>query len=204
MKKLIIIALACLVAVAASASEKKDSKVIVKESKQTLSGLKKDGYRSIEYGGGQIQLEKYFSKVGSGCEGIVGIADNCISVNLAKLSAITSAANEYATISGGELRGRIVNSVSSINGEQLDDIVAGYERLIRTDLKGMITSCATFVKEEPSNRYSVKVFCIVDLEQAHRARIKAMERSLEEAHLAETYGSMAADWVEEGFDNIWE
>lgn len=206
MKKLLIIALMALTAVSAplSARESKEVKNAAKAAKETAKALRKDGFKPLEYGDGTAQLAGYFARTGDGCQGFVGTADACISVNLAKMTAQTNVANEYALASGGRVRGRVTSTASSIGGEQLDDIVAAYERLINRDIRGELRTCATFVRKEKDGRYSVRVFCVVDEDAAHSARLKAMKRSLEETDMAEAYGSMVSDWIDEGMNKIGE
>lgn len=204
MKRFIIIALMALTAVSAqlSAKESKEAKNAAKAAKETVKALRKDGFRPIEYGDGTTTLERYFVKVNEGCQGFVGTADDCISINLAKISAQTNIANEYALSTGGRLRGRVTNSVSRLGGEQLDDIVAAYERLINFIIKGELHTCATFIKTDKNGRFSARIFCIVDSDAAHQARLIAMQRSLEETNLAEAYGSMVSEWIDEGMMKI--
>ena len=204
MKRIVIMALMALTAVSAplSARQSKEVKDAAKAAKETARSLRKDGFAPLEYGDGTVQLEKYFSRVNAGCEGFVGTADGFISVNLAKMTAQVNVANEYALASGGRVRGRVVSTGSRIGEEQVDDIVAAYERLICRDIRGDLMTCATFVKSERGGRYSVRVFCVVDEDAAHSASLKAMQRSLEETGMAEEYGSMVSDWIDEGMDKM--
>ena len=204
MKRFFIIAFMALAAVSAplSARESKEVRSAAKAAKETAKALRREGFKPIEYGDGTAQLGIYFTKVGAGCQGFVGTADDFISINLAKMTAQTNVANEYALASGGHVRGRVASSASRIGDAQLDDIVAAYERIISYDIKGELLSCATFVRKERGGRYSVRVFCVVDEDAAHSARMKAMQRSLEQTGMAETYGSMVSDWIDEGMVKV--
>lgn len=206
MKRLLVIALVALAAVPVtlSAREGKEMKNATKAARETARALKKEGFRPVEYGDGTAGLARYFSKVGEGCQGFVGTADACISVNLAKITAQTNVANEYALAAGGRIRGRVTSSTSHIGDEQLDDIIAAYERLIIHDIRGELSTSITFVKKERNGRYCVRVFCVVDNDAAHSARLKAIQRSLEETGMAEAYGSMVSDWIDEGLAKIEE
>ena len=134
----------------------------------------------------------------AGCGKIVGTSAPCVSENLAKVTALANAANEYAIIQGGNVRGRIVNTASSLSGQQIDNIVASFERLVNKDIRGELVPYASFYKAKGS-LYTARVYCIVDEDAAARARRHAMELALEEQALTEKYGSLVSDWIDEGF-----
>ena len=179
------------------AQTKKDVKAAKKEAKITAANLKKEGYKLLELGDLQTQLEDYLLKAKSGMKQIVGTAEGCMSLNLAKTTALNNAINEYATLSGGMVKGRITSNTSSINGQQVDDIVAAYERLVLKEIKGEIQTCVTLVKES-RKKYDVRIYCLVDYDAAHAARMKAMTLALEELELSQQYGSQISDWIDEG------
>lgn len=198
MKRLLFIMVAAIIAVTpVFAQTKKDAKAAKKEAKIAAANLKKEGYKLLELGDLQIQLEDYLLKTKSGMKQIVGTAEGCMSLNLAKTTALNNAINEYATMSGGMVKGRITSNTSSINGQQVDDIVAAYERLVLKEIKGEIQTCVTLVKES-KKMYDVRVYCLVDYDAAHAARVKAMTLALEELELSQQYGSQVSDWIDEG------
>ena len=207
MKKLITILAAALVALAPIlAQEAEDAKPSAraasearKAAKAAVKTLKKEGFRSYELGNASSYLERYFLKSADGCARIVGTSGPCISENLAKLTALANAANEYAVLQGGNVRGRIISTASSLSGQQLDNLVASFERLVEKKIRGELIPCATYFRSR-GGRHSARVYCVVDEDSAARARRHAMALALEEQSLAERYGSLAADWVAEGFD----
>jgi len=131
----------------------------------------------------------------------VGTSENCFSINLAKVTALANAANEYSIVAGGIVRGRIVSSVSNISGQQLDDLVSSFERLVLKEIKGELVPYVTAIRDRKGS-ISARVYCLVDVDAAHKARQKAMELALEEQALAEKYGSMASDWIKDGFKDF--
>ncbi len=169
-----------------------------KEARATERALKRDGFRAYELGAATSSLEKYYLKANAGCTRIVGTSGPCISENLAKITALANAANEYAILQGGNVRGRIVNSASNLSGQQLDNLVTSFERLVDKNIRGELIPYASFYKEK-GGQYQFRIYFIVDEDAAARARRQAMERALEEQALAERYGTMAAEWVDEGF-----
>lgn len=179
---------------------RQEAKTAARQARDAEKLLRKEGFKSFEPGSVSSNLEKYFLKVNAGCGRIVGISTACMSENLAKLSALANAANEYAVLQGGHIRGRIVSSASSLSGHQVDNLVASFERLVEKDIRGELIPYATFYKEKGS-QYSARVYCIVDEEAAAAARRHAMELALSEQALIDQYGTMVADWVGDGFKN---
>ena len=196
MKRILAILAAALVVLAPLSA--KTDKTVRKEAKAAERTLKRDGYKPCELGNVTTNLEKYFTKVNAGCPRIVGTSGPCISENLAHVTALANAANEYAILQGGDIRGRIISSASNLSGQQLDNLVASFERLVNQNIRGELVPCASFYKEK-GGMYQVRIYCIVDEDAAARARRRAMERALEEESLSERYGSMVSEWIDEGF-----
>ena len=145
MKKLLILMAAALVVLAPTFAQtnnealkaaRKEAADALKMAKAAERFLKRDGYKSFELGSVSGDLEKYFLKVNAGSGTIVGTSAPCVSENLAKVTALANAANEYAIIQDGNVRGRIVNTASSLSGQQIDNIVASFERLVNKDIRG--------------------------------------------------------------------
>jgi len=204
MKKFIMVAIASIIAFGpVVAQTKQDIRAAKKEAKTASKQLTKEGYKLLELGDLRIQLEGYLTKAKAGCKQLVGTADDCMTINLGKTTALNNAINEYATMSGGLVKGRITSNASNINGAQVDDIVAAYERLVLKELKGEIQTCITLVKET-KKKYNVRVYCLVDQDAAHAARMKAMELALEELKLSQEYGSKVSNWVDEGFEKYYQ
>lgn len=203
MKRFIIFAAALLVAVAPlGAQSKNELKSAKSEAASAAKSINKEGFKMIELGDLQVRLEQFFLKVNSGCTQIVGMAENCVSANLAKVTALNNAANEYAANAGGAVRGRITSDVSSITGEQVDAIVAAYERIIYKEIQGELVPYVNLLKTRKKGGYDARVYCLVDLNGAHQARLRAMERALEETNFAERYGTQVSDWIDKGFDKL--
>ena len=203
MKKIILMMLAAvIVAGPVAAQTKKELRAAKKEAKMAAKQLKKEKFKLLEIGDLEMQLESYLIKTKTGCKQIVGTAEDCISINLAKTAAMNNAVNEYATLSGGIVKGRITSEVSKVNEQQADDIVAAYERLVLKEIKGEIQSCVTLIRANGKNKknYDARVYCLVDYDTAHAAKVKAMNLALEELNLTQEYGSKISDWVNEGFE----
>jgi hypothetical protein len=197
-KKLAMIAAALVAFAPVFGQNKSDIKAARKGASAAAKNLKRDGFKAMELGNIQTHLEKYFLKVNAGCAQIVGVAENCVSTNLAQVTALANAANQYAMLAGGDLRGRILSSTNSLSGQQVDNIVSSFERLVEKDIRGELVPYITAVREK-KGLYAVRAYCIVDIDAAYQVRRRAMEIALEEQALAGQYGSLVSEWIDEGF-----
>ena len=199
MRKLVIIAVAALVALApVSAQSRQELRAAKKEAAEAAKRLKRDGYKPVELGDIQTRLEKYFLKTYAGCAQVIGIAENCISTNLGQVTALANAANQYALLAGGDIRGRLTSSITSMNGQQMDNLVSSFERLVEKEIRGELIPYVTAVRER-RGAFSVRAYCIIDEDAAAQVRRRALMTALEEQKLAEQYGSMVSNWIDEGF-----
>lgn len=202
MKKIFCIAVVLLgVASLLGAQTKAELKSVKSEAAAAAKTIKKEKFKMVELGDLQKRLEQYFTKINSGCTQVVGIAENCTTSNLAKLTAMNNAVVEYASNSGGIVRGRVASDASTMTADQIDALVAAYERIICKELKGELVPYITLLRDR-SNSIDSRVYCLVDVESAHAAKIRAMEIALEESRLAEQYGSQISNWIDEGFDKL--
>ena len=199
MKKALTMMIATLIALApAGGQTRSDLRSARKDAATAAKMLKREGFRPVELGDVKTRLEKYFIKVNAGCAQVIGVADNCMSTNLAQVTALANAATQYAMLAGGDVRGRIISSTTSLSGQQVDNIVSSFERLVEKDIRGELVPYVTAVREK-RGRITARVYCIVDMEAAAQLRRRALEIALEEQALAGKYGSMVSDWIDEGF-----
>lgn len=204
MKRFAILMVAALVALApAQAQSKKELRSARKQASVAARTLRLEGYKALELGSLQSLLERYFLKIDAGCGQVIGTADGCMSTNLAKVTALSNAASEYAMLAGGMVRGRIVTSTSSLTGQQLDNVVASFERLVAKEIRGELVPYVTAVRDRRGS-VAARIYCIVDVDAAQQARRRAMEIALEEQALAEKYGTQVSDWIYDGFNKARE
>ena len=200
MKKIALIAsMMLMAAMPAIGQTKSELKAARKEAKAAAKLLKRDGFKPIELGDAQTRLEKYFLKVNAGCAQVIGVAENCMSTNLAQVTALSNAANQYAMLAGGDVRGRIVSSTTSLTGQQVDNIVSSFERLVEKDIRGELVPYITALRNDKGN-IAARAYCIVDMDAAYQLRRRALEIALEEQSLAEQYGSRVSEWIDAGFN----
>ena len=199
MKKIVLFLVAALVALApVSAQSRQELRAAKKEAAEAAKRLKRDGYKPVELGDIQTRLEKYFLKTYAGCAQVIGVAENCMSTNLGQVTALANAANQYALLAGGDIRGRLTSSITNMNGQQMDNLVSSFERLVEKEIRGELIPYVTAVRER-RGVYSVRAYCIIDEDAAAQVRRRALMTALEEQKLAEKYGSMVSNWIDEGF-----
>ena len=182
----------------AGAQTRKDIRDARKEAADAARMLKREGYAPIELGKMEPKLEKFFLKVYAGCPQVVGVADNCMNTNLAQVTAMANAANQYALLVGGDIRGRMISSTTSMGGQEMDNLVSSFERIVEKEIRGELVPYVTAVRTR-RGKVSARAYCIVDQDAAYRLRRRAMEIALEEQNLAEAYGSRISEWIDEGF-----
>ena len=185
--------LVCTPALAQTPTHIRQAKKLAKNEVKTLE---KQGYQLSEIGDLKSELTDYILESMMGKEQIVGTSGPSASLNLAKLTAQNSAINEYVNKSGGMVKARITSDMSSVDGVQRDNLVAAFERMAVQEVKNDVKFCFTVVKEK-QRQYDVRVYCLVDPEEAHKAKMKALEQALHELGLAEQYGTKIAEWIEE-------
>ncbi len=97
------------------------------------------------------------------------------------------------------MRGRIVSSTTSLTGQQVDNIVSSFERLVEKDIRGELVPYITAVRKKRGS-IAARAYCIVDIDAAYQLRHRALEIALEEQSLAEQYGSRVSEWIDAGFN----
>lgn len=195
MKKIISFVVVILIAISPSFAQ---SKQIQKAAKKGTKELVKEGFELLELGDLQSRMVDFLNKEASGMQQIVGTAIRG-DRNLAKTDAFNDAATQYASAATSMVKGRITSNLSSINDQEVNDIVAAYERLLLNEIKGELRSYITVYRKQ-NKKYEVRQYCLVDHEAAHTARMKAMRLALEELELSQKYGSEVSDWIDEGLN----
>ena len=185
--------LVCTPVLAQSSKEIRQAKKLARaEAKE----LESQGYKLSEIGDLKAELTDYILESKKGKEQIIGTSGPSASLNLAKLTAQNNAINEYINKTGGMVKARITSDMSSVDGVQRDNLVAAFERMAVQEVKNDVKFCVTVVREQ-RRQFDVRVYCLVDSNDLHNAKMKALEQALQELGMAEKYGSKIAEWIEE-------
>lgn len=198
MKHTIAVIAAALMVVCAPvfAQTSKEIRQAKKLAKSEAKQLENDGYKLTEIGDLRAELQDYILESKQGKEQIVGTSGPTVSLNLAKITAENNAINEYVNRTGGMVKARITSDLSDVDGVQRDNIVAAFERMAVKEVKNDVKFCFSVVKEH-RRQYDVRTYCLVDNEEAHNAKMKALEQALAELGLTEKYGSKISEWIQE-------
>lgn len=178
------------------AQTKKEIRQAKKLAKSEAKVLEKDGYKLTEIGDLTAKLQDYILQTMQGKEQIVGTSGPSVSLNLAKITAENNAINEYVNRSGGMVKARITSDLSDVDGVQRDNLVAAFERMAVQEVKNDVKFCFSVVKEA-RRQYDVRTYALVNDDDAHKARMKALEQALAELGLTEKYGSKVSEWIKD-------
>ena len=209
MKKLFLLFIALAIACSGSevnAQSKKLEKAYDKMYKTKVKEFRRDGWKiSGSAKTLEVALLEHYEKLKdpSNTE-LVGECSQGLSINACRQVAYNNALITYANLAGSTLKGRVVSDTnidqSNMEGE-FDKMYAAYERLVQTEIKGVLTESFSVVKENGKKK-QYRVYFIVNEEKASQARIRAMQRALEETQAAQKYAREISDFVQEGFDNM--
>ena len=204
MKKLLFMVVAALVAVTPLyAQSNKELRQISKDAKVAAKEAEKEGYKMLEPGNLESEIAKHLTKRASGeVFEIVNEVNGKKSVNMAKSQARNNVLNEHAESARSLVQGRVTSDMQDISGEEAENFLAAYERLVCAELSGEVRVSYTLVRHnKKENTYDVKLVCYVDYEAAHKAHLNALNRAAEQQQLAQKYGSNISNWIQEGFVN---
>lgn len=198
MKRMITMLAAAVVLVCnpVLAQTKKEIRQAKKVAKTEAKTLEKEGYKLTEIGDLTAKLQDYILESMKGKEQIIGTSGPSVSLNLAKITAENNAINEYVNRSGGMVKARITSDLANVDGVQRDNLVAAFERMAVQEVKNDVTFCFNVVKEN-RRQFNVRAYALVNNDDAHKARMKALEAALAELGLTEQYGSKISEWIKE-------
>lgn len=186
------------------AQTEKEIKKARKEAKAAVKAAEKEGYKMLEVGDMETKVATHIAKVRTGdVFEIVNTAEGKKSINMAKTIARNNVLNEHAEYAKSVVKGRVVSDLHDINGEQAENFMSSYERLVFAELNGEVKVSYTLVRHnKKANTYDVKLVCYIDLEAAHQAHINALKRAAAEQELAQKYGSAVSNWIDEGLSKV--
>jgi hypothetical protein len=132
---------------------------------------------------------------------IVGEVSVCQSINVCKQAALNNAITEYANRAGSHVKGRIASdaNLDQTSGQgEFDKMYGAYIRNVEAEVKGILQSGFSVVREKDGSR-AYKTYFIIDETEASKARVRAIENAAKETKLAQEYATKISDFVREGF-----
>lgn len=206
MKKLMMVAMAVIVAIGALAQPKTSDKSIWKQSKKIAKELKKQGWK---IDGSKTMEEAFFYHKQKLLDennqeliaNVVG-QTNVRTLNQAQRWAIVNAATSYATQAKTMIVGRITSEVGGALMQDMgspDDFYAAYENRVATELQGELKPSICIYREKKDGGLDYKIYYLVNEESASKARMRAMERAIQESEFARANAERISEFVREGF-----
>lgn len=200
MKKLISI-LTMLLIVFGSVSVEGANKNDVKAAKQKAKELKGKGWETegattIE--NGMIRIAE---KEAEGYDLLVGTAYGSQKANVAKTKARNNAINEFAEYGKSIVKARINTKVDDIDGEEVDNLVSGYERMVVRELDEIMPVPTLILKRETQGgRFDYQCYYLINSNALRKAQKKALEEAIENSGMAAKYGDSISDFINSGFN----
>ena len=204
MKKILILLMAFLLAVP-SANAQLSDKQCEKEAKKRAKSLRKEGY---EVFGSSVTLEMALflhNKKTLGVDGVdvlPGIASSVKSKNVATQWARQNACFQYAQSVNNQLKGRVAADMGAdaINkGNEKDKFYAAYESAVQAQINGVLKHSYSIIKDNGDGTYEVQAFFIVNEDEAHKARMRALENTLAETEMEQEFARKVSEFVGEAF-----
>jgi hypothetical protein len=203
MKKLLVLAMGLIIAFSGAIAQPGNSdKVLWKQAKKkakelTREGWKLDGSKTLD-----VCLYDHYKKLQDSdnqelISNVVG-KTNIKTLNQAQRWAIVNAATRYAT----EARMTVVGKVTSEIGAGLEgvgspeDFYAAYESRVATELQGQLKPSISLYRTK-DGRLEYKIFYLVNEDSASKARMRAMERAMQESEFARANAKRISEFVHE-------
>lgn len=200
MKKIISI-LTLLIIVTGSNFGFAANKDDIKAAKQQAKELKKKGWEAegaTTIANGMVKIAEMQA---TGFELLVGSSYGSGKPNIAKTKARNNAINEFAEYGKSIVRARINTKVDDINGEEVDNIVSGYERMVIRELDEIMPLPTLILKREAQNgKYDYQCYYLINTSTIHKVQKKAIENAIEDSGMAAKYGDSISDFVNAGFN----
>ena len=206
MKKLMMVAMALIVACSAVMAQPKTSdKALWKQAQKKAKSLTKEGWKIDGSKTMEAVLFDHYKKLNDETNqelvaNVIG-QTNVTTLNQAQRWAIVNAATSYATQARMMVVGRITSEVGGALADigSPDDFYAAYESRVATELQGELKQSVCLYREKQDGKIDYKIFYLVNEESASKARIRAMERAMVESEFARANAERISQFVREGF-----
>lgn len=205
MKKLIATLLLGVMTVATvSAANPNSEKALMKTAKKTAKEMTKDGWQVDGSMPLETMLFKHYQKLADEANSeITGNVEGQTSVttlNQAQQWATTMAAVSYAKSAGQTMKGRLISEVGAgIAGTaSADSFYEGYESLVEKSIQGELKKSFGVYKNKKDGGIDYRAFFVVNTEDAHKARLRAMQMAMVESEFARANAERIAEFVRKG------
>lgn len=206
MKKVIAAVMLCAFAMMGitgyAQSTKKQLKAERKVVEARVKELSADGWKSLQTAGLSMVISNHISKMNSNPDLIefIGTAEGVRTTNLGQAKVRNNAIASYAEYCSGMLRARINSDLRDINGEQADNLVSGYERILANKLEKDLKPSYYIYQEAGNGMYNVRGVFLYDSGTMIKESNEALKKASEEAGLGYEYGNGISDFIKQGFN----
>ncbi len=206
MKKIIALALlGMLFVTAAVAQPKSNDKGLWKTAKKEAKALKKEGWKTDSSLPLENILFKHYQKLmEDGNQELVANVvgnTNVKTMNQGQQWAATMASVSYAKQAGQTVKGRLASEVGAglENQPSQDSFYEAYESTVEKEIKGELKKSFALYKEKEGGGIDYRAYYIVNEDDAHKARVRAMERAMQESEFARANAERISEFVRDGF-----
>lgn len=174
---------------------KKEAKILKKE------GWKVDGSMPLE----NLLFKHYQKLLDETNQELIGNVMGNTSVqtlNQGQQWAATMVCVSYAKQASQTVKGRIASEVGAgVNGgPSADSFYEGYESKVEKEIKGELKRSFSLYREKGNGGIDYKAYYIINEENAHKARLRAMQMAMEESEFARENAEKISEFVKKGFD----
>ena len=206
MKKLISLMLLCVLSISTVVAQPKNSdKGLWKTAKKEAKNLQKEGWKVD----GSMPLENllfnhYKKLADSNNQELIGNVIGNTSVqtlNQGQQWAASIVCVSYAKQAGQTVKGRLVSEVGAgvAGGPSADSFYEGYESKVEKEIQGEIKKSFSLYREKENGGIDYKAYYIVNEDDAHKARMRAMQMAMEESEFARANAERISEFVQEVF-----
>lgn len=206
MKKIISLMLIGIMFITSAVAQPKNSdKGLWKTAKKEAKLLKKEGWKVD----GSMPLENllfnhYKKLADSNNQELIGNVMGNTSVqtlNQGQQWAASMVCVSYAKQAGQTVRGRLASEVGAgVNGgPSADSFYEGYESKVEKEIRGELKRSFSLYREKDNGVIDYKAYYIVNEEDAHKARLRAMQMAMEESEFARANAERISEFVKEAF-----
>lgn len=206
MKKLILFVIAAMLIFPAvsTAQSSAYAKLLKKEVKQKKKEFASGGWeifgsaRTID-----VALTKHYAKLEeyeNDVQQIIGVAPRFSSKNVGHQMAFANAANQYAQMTSGTVKGIVENNTMSDGANtanEVDNFMSSFIREVEMTIKGELEESFSVIREIEPGVYEMQSFYIYNKVAASEARMRALKSAAKESETAQIYAVYVEKALEE-------
>ena len=200
-KSILFAAFAALLTLASVNVTYAQSKQDLKLAKSRAKELTKEGWKPETSEETTYALAIMYSKKHNGdYQEYVSDGVSSKSLNAAKAKARNNAINEYVEYSKSIVKARIASELNDVAGEEQENYIGAYERLIVKELQDGIFHAPNVVLYKGS--YEARLYYLIDNNAAEKAVRNAMKQAAEESGLAHNHAEGISGFINSGLESL--